>query len=154
MKKAYRVLAGLIAVLVVVQAAAVAYGAFAVDHLIDKAKDHHGNTITNASHVLDGGAGYAVHGLVGEMVIPVLALLLLAVSFRAQVPGGVKWALFVVADVIVQVVLGVAAHSAAALGWLHGPNALVLFALAGYTGRRSAVVGSAHPAAAAPPALP
>src|SRR5580693_7068617 len=110
MKQAYRVLAGLIAVLVVVQAASVAYGAFAVDHLIDKAKHHHGNTIMNASSVLDGGAGYSLHGLLGTMVIPVVALLLLAVSFRAQVPGGVKWALFVVADVAVQVVLGVAAH--------------------------------------------
>jgi hypothetical protein len=137
MKNAYRILADLIAVLVVVQAAAVAYGAFNVDKVIDKAKDH-GNTITDASSRLDGGAGYGLHGLVGTMVIPVLALALLVVSFMAHVPDGVKWATFVLLDVIVQVVLGYAAHSVPALGWLHGPNALVLFALAAYTARRSA----------------
>jgi hypothetical protein len=137
MKNAYRILADLIAVLVVVQAAAVAYGAFNVDKVIDKAKDH-GNTITDASSRLDGGAGYGLHGLVGTMVIPVLALALLVVSFMAHVPDGVKWATFVLLDVIVQVVLGYAAHSVPAFGWLHGPNALVLFALAAYTARRSA----------------
>jgi hypothetical protein len=36
MKKAYRVLARLIAALVVVQAAAIAYGAFAIDKVIEK----------------------------------------------------------------------------------------------------------------------
>lgn len=68
--------------------------------------------------MLDGGAGYSLHGLLGTIIVPVVALLLLAVSFRARVPGGVKWA---------------------------------LFALAGYTGRRSAVAGSGHPAVGAPP---
>jgi len=140
MTKAYRLFAGLIAVLVVVQAAAVAYGAFSIDHKIDHAHDHAGNTITNVSKTLDGGAGYGVHAVVGQMIIPLVALLLIAVSFRAGVPDGRKWATFVLLDVIVQVALGMGAHSAAWLGWLHGPNALVLFALAGYTGRRAATV--------------
>lgn len=151
MRPAYRILAGLIALLVVVQAAAVAYGAFEIDKMIDNAKDH-GNTISNASSQLDGGAGYGLHGLLGTMVIPVLALALLAVSFMANIPNGVKWAAFVVLDVIVQIVLGFAAHAVAAFGWLHGPNALILFALAGYAARRSAspqpATASAKPAPA------
>jgi hypothetical protein len=144
MRQAYRVLAGLIAVLVVLQAATIAYGSFAVDNVIDKAKDH-GNVVTDASSKLDGGAGYGLHGLLGTMIIPVIALILLVVSFLAHVPQGVKWASFVLADVIVQVVLGFAAHAVAAFGWLHGPNALVLFALAGYTARRSVITKSQTP---------
>jgi hypothetical protein len=151
MRKAYRILSGLIAVLVVVQAAAVAYGAFDIDKVIDKAKDH-GDTITNASSTLDGGAGYGLHGLLGTTVIPVVALALLVVSFMAHVPDGVKWAVFVVLDVIMQVALGVAAHAAAALGWLHGLNALILFALAGYAARRSATVQPATVTATTAPA--
>ncbi len=152
MKQAYRILAGLIAVGVLVQAAAVAYGAFSIDKAIDKAKDHAGNTIMHASDKLDGGAGYSVHGFVGMTVIPALALILFVVAFFAHVPDGVKWAGFVLLDVIVQVVLGLASHSVAGLGWLHGPNALVLFALAGYTGRRSALAVSAAPPAPPAPA--
>jgi hypothetical protein len=142
MRQAYRILAGLIAGLVVVQAAAIAYGSFAVNKVIDKVKDH-GNVVTDASSQLDGGVGYGLHGLLGTTIIPVIALILLVVSFPAHLPQGVKWASFVAADVIVQVVLGFAAHSVAAFGWLHGPNALVLSALAGYTARRS-VITNAH----------
>lgn len=146
MNKAYRVLARLIAALVVVQAAAIAYGAFAVQNVIDKAKDH-GNTIADASSKLDGGAGYGLHALIGTLVIPLAAIILFAMSFAADVPDGVKWAGFILLDVVVQVALGLAAHGAAALGWFHGPNALVLFALAIYAARRSTTVPVAAPGA-------
>jgi len=138
MKKAYQVLARLIAALVVVQAAAIAYGAFAIDKVIDKADDH-GNTITDASSKLDGGAGYGIHGLLGILVVPVVAIILFVIAFMAHVPDGVKWAGFILLDVVVQVVLGIAAHGVAALGWLHGPNALLLFALSIYAARRATV---------------
>jgi hypothetical protein len=135
MKKAYRNLAGLIAALVAVQAAAIAYGAFAIDKVIDKAKNH-GNTITDASSKLDGGAGYGIHALIGMLVIPVVALVLFGIAFGALVPDGVKWAGFILLDVVVQVVLGIAAHAVAAIEWLHGPNALLLFVLGVYAARR------------------
>lgn len=147
MKKAYRILARLIAALVVLQAAAIAYGAFAIDKVIDKAKDH-GNTISDASSKLDGGAGYGLHALIGTLVIPLAAIILFIVAFMAHLPDGVKWAGFILLDVVVQVALGLAAHGAAALGWFHGPNALVLFSLAVYTARRVAVAPSAEPAPA------
>jgi hypothetical protein len=151
MKKAYRVLARLIAALVVVQAAAIAYGAFAIDKVVDKAKDH-GDTIADASTKLDGGAGYGVHGLVGMLVIPLVAIILFVVAFMANIPDGVKWAGFILLDVVVQVVLGLAAHSVAALGWLHGPNALVLFVLAIYAARRVAADPASGSVAASAPA--
>jgi hypothetical protein len=139
--KAYRILADAIAILVVVQAAAIAYGAFAIDHVIDHAKDHTGDTISNASSKLDGGAGYSIHSVVGTMVIPTVAIVLFVIAFFAQVPSGAKWAGYVLLDVVVQVVLGFAAHSVPALGWLHGPNAIVLFALALFAARRAANLG-------------
>jgi hypothetical protein len=151
MKKAYRVLARLIAALVVVQAAAIAYGAFAIDKVVEKVKDH-GDTISNASSKLNGGAGYGLHALIGTLIIPLAAIILFVVAFGAHIPDGVKWAGFILLDVVVQVVLGLAAHGAAALGWFHGPNALVLFSLAIYTARRVAATPAAEPAAAGVPA--
>lgn len=138
MRSAYRLLAGLIALLVVVQAAAIAYGAFAIDKVIDKAKDH-GDTVRRVSSTLDGGAGFGLHGVLGTMAIPLVTVALFVVAFIAHVPDGKKWAGFVLLDVAVQLTLGFVAHSVPALGWLHGLNALVLFALAGYAARRSAV---------------
>ena len=57
-------------------------------------------------------------------------------SFFAKVPGGIKWALFVFLATVVQVALGLFAHSIAGLGWLHGLNALILFGLAVSAGMR------------------
>ena len=48
----------------------------------------------------DGNIGHTLHGQFGMMVIPILALLLLIVSFFAHVPGGIKWALYVVGLVV------------------------------------------------------
>ena len=70
------------------------------------------------------------------MVVPIIVLLFLISSFFAKVPGGVKWALFVFLAALVQVALGLFAHSIAGLGWLHGLNALILFGLAVSAGLR------------------
>jgi hypothetical protein len=70
------------------------------------------------------------------MIIPIIVLLFLISSFFAKVPGGVKWALFVFLATLVQVALGLFAHSVAGLGWLHGLNALILFGLAVSAGAR------------------
>ena len=71
-----------------------------------------------------------MHITVGYFVIPIIALLLLIISFFAKVPGGVRWALFVFVTVIVQTLLAGFAHAVAGIGWLHGMVALVLFGLA------------------------
>ena len=74
--------------------------------------------------------GMLVHGIGGIMVLPIIALLFLISSFFAKVPGGIKWALIVFGVTVVQVALGLFAHSMAGLGWLHGANAFILFGLA------------------------
>jgi heme A synthase len=72
----------------------------------------------------------------GFFVIPALALLLVIVSFFTKVRGAIRWAVVVFVLVIVQTQLGGLGHDFPLVGALHGLNALVLFAVALYTGRR------------------
>jgi hypothetical protein len=123
MRSTYRNLAWLIAALVVVQAASIAYATFAISHAVDD-----GHTINKDSNV--GDAGFGVHGINGMMLIPLLAIILFAISFRAPVTDGRKWAGWVLLAVVVQVALGFASHGVPALGWLHGANAVVVLAAA------------------------
>lgn len=134
MRKAYRILADIIAVGVVVQSMAMVWAIAGLFHWIDSG----GGSLDSA--VLDswdddppdfqGAVGFMIHGMVGTMVIPVIALALLIVAFFAHVPGAVKWAGVVVVSVIVQVVAGMAGFDAPWLGLVHGLNAFVLFAAA------------------------
>jgi hypothetical protein len=132
MRGVYRFFAGLIALEVLVQAAAIAYGVFGLFNWIDEGKGHVVDKAAadNESLSFHGVGGFAVHGINGTMIIPILALLFLIVSFFAKVPGGVKWAALTFLFVVIQVLLGMFAHSVAALGILHGPNAIVVFGLA------------------------
>jgi hypothetical protein len=142
MRAAYRVLAWLIALEVVLQAAAMVYAVAGLGIWVDQ-----------DAGVLDKAAfeseeslfpemiGFFIHGINGMMVIPLLALIFLIVSFFAKVPGGVKWAGFVFVAVVVQVTLGMFGHEAAIFGLLHGANALLLFSLAALAGRRVSLRG-------------
>ena len=127
MRSTYRILAHLVALGVVVQAAAVAFGAFGVWNDVDA-----GLLIDNN---YEGNAGLAIHSIVGLMVMPALGLLLLITSFFAKVPGGVKWGALVFLAIVVQFLLGGFAFELPALGALHGINALIIFALAIVAGR-------------------
>jgi hypothetical protein len=124
-KQTYRVFAGLVAFGVLVQAGAVAFGWF--------------DAITGLENGLvidqnfEGNAGLTLHGIVGFMVMPALALILLVVSFLAakQVPGAVKWGGIVFGLTLLQVGLAILAFAVASvIGALHGLNALLLFAAA------------------------
>ena len=134
MKNVYRVLAFLVAAGVMVQAAAIAFGMFGMIKWIEN-----GGTLdksTELTPAIGGYAGFSLHATAGIMVVPAIALLFLISSFFAKVPGGIKWALFVFLATVVQVALGLFAHSLAGLGWLHGLNALILFGLAVSAGMR------------------
>ena len=136
MKSVYRVLAYVIAAEVVIQAAAVAFAAFGLFKWVED-----GGTLTKASiedesTTFTGVVGFMVHGINGTMLIPLIALVFMIVSFFAKIPGGVKWAGFVLLAVVVQVLLGMFAHELPSLGILHGANALVLFGLAVMAGKR------------------
>jgi heme A synthase len=120
-KQTYRVLASLIALGVLVQAAAVAYGWFQV------ISDVEGGAVFDEN--AEFNLGHLVHLYGGLYAIPVLGLLLLIVSFLAAktVPGARKWGGIVFGLIVLQVALAIFAFAALpAIGALHGLNALFL----------------------------
>ena len=124
MKQTYRVVSGLIALGVVVQAAAIAFGWFDVLHRLDNGAVLDKNFQDNA--------GLAVHGVNGMYVIPLLGLVLLIVSFvaGASVPEGRKWAGIVFGLIVLQVALAFVSFGAPVVGTLHGLNALAVLGTA------------------------
>ena len=134
MRKAYQVVAWLIAGLVAVQAAMVAFFGSGESKYID------GGGVIDRAMVESAQSsgelpfpeviGALIHGVNGGMVIPVVALALLGVSFGTKIPGARKWAGVVVGLVALQVTLGYSQGGVPALGLLHGTNAMLLFAAA------------------------
>lgn len=135
MRSTYRVIALLICLGVVVQAAAVAFGWFDV---INDLED--GAVLSKDSeHKL----GHDIHGLVGMNVMPLLGLVLLVSSFFTKVKGASKWAGVVLLAIVLQVVMAIISFSAPAVGLLHGLNAFVIFGLALMTARRVSALPAA-----------
>lgn len=138
MRRTYHVLAYLIAALVVVQAMMMATAVAGLDHWIED-----GATVNK--HVLDkdpsftGSFGFPVHAINGEMLIPLIALILLVISFFAKVASGTRWALYILGLIVLQVVLGVSQGDVPLLGLLHGLNAFLLFFVAVLAARRAKV---------------
>lgn len=129
MRSVYKFLGYAISVLVAVQAAAIAVALFGLTKWVDDGGTLNSAAMESGEQLFGEEWGFMVHGIGGEMLIPLVALVLLIVSFFAKVPGGVKWAAFIVVDVILQVAFAFIAFGAPAVGVLHGLNALVLFGL-------------------------
>jgi hypothetical protein len=152
MRSAYRWLAAIIALEVAVQAAAIAFAIFGMSKWIEDGGVLNKQVMeSDQSAGFSGESGFMIHGINGEMLIPLLAIILLIVSFFAKVPGGVKWAGYVLLAVVVQVLLGMFAHGVPGLGALHGLNALILFTVAVVASRRAkaAAASQAEPQAEA-----
>ncbi|MGW5240480.1 DUF6220 domain-containing protein [Monashia sp. NPDC004114] len=147
MRKTYIVLAWIIAGGVFVQAAAIAFGfggmaGFVQDGgVVDKALVE-SQTASNFT----GELGFVVHGIVGGMVIPAAALLLLVVSFFVRTPRARTWAAVLFGLVVVQAMLGYSIVDVPYLGLLHGANALALLLIAVHAARRARVAGAVEAA--------
>jgi hypothetical protein len=128
MRTAYRVLAFVIAAEVVVQAATIAYALFGLDLLIDGGGVLNKATMESADFT--GGGGLALHGINGEIVFPLLVIVLLVLAFFAKVPKGVMWAGVALGLTVLQILLGMFGHALPFLGVLHGANALLIFGVA------------------------
>jgi len=142
-KQTYRVVSGLIALGVLVQAAAIAFGWFGAIHELDN------GLVIDENY--EGNAGHVLHGINGMYLMPLLGLILLIVSFFAakQVPGARKWAGIVFGLIVLQVVLAFVAFGAPIVGALHGINALAIIgsairasSLTGAPARRAGGTGS------------
>ena len=140
MKTAYRVFAYLIALEVMVQAAMIAFAVFGLGKWIEDGGVLDKAAMEEGSAEFTGVIGFMIHGINGQMVIPLLALILLVLSFFAKIPGGAKWAGFILLAIVVQVLLGMFAHGVPYLGILHGLNALVVFGLARRAAKRVGTV--------------
>lgn len=131
MRATYRVMAFLIVGLVMVQAAAIVFADFGFNEWIDQGGVLDKATMEAAMESGEipfaGVYGYIIHGLAGQFLIPLVALVLL-VSFFAKVPKGVLLAGIVFGLIVFQVIL--ALSGIPALGALHGINALAIFAMA------------------------
>ncbi len=141
----YRILAALVALEVVVQAAAMAYGMSGLGHWVyDEGHVATKATFEEGGEHYTGAGAFALHGLNGALLIPILALvfLLVAVLTRKSVPGGLRWAAIVVGLVALQVFLGFMTLEHYRLGALHGANALALFGAASYAAVRRPVASS------------
>lgn len=128
--KAYRVLAQIIAGLVVVQAALVAFGWFDVLSSVDG-----GEAFTEDS---DFPAGLIGHAIVGMTLMPLLGLVLLITSFFTKTAGASKRAGLVLGAIVLQVVLAFVGFGVPFVGLLHGLNAFVVLGVAVYASRLTA----------------
>jgi hypothetical protein len=147
MRTAYKVLAYLVAAEVAVQAMVMVWAIAGLGKWVDSGGVFDKSVIEGSA---ESGAmpfpevlGILVHGINGIFVIPGLALALLIVSFFSKVRGAIKWALIVFALVVVQGQLGFLGHDFPLGGALHGLNAMALFGVALYAGRRLRTVAEA-----------
>jgi hypothetical protein len=136
MRTVYKVLAYLVAAEVAVQATVIVWAIAGLGKWVDG-----GGVFDKAVMESDGTpfpevAGIIVHGINGLFVVPALALLLLIVSFFTKVRGAIKWAVILFVLVMVQQQLGFFGHDFPLAGALHGLNALAVFGVALYAGRR------------------
>lgn len=151
MRKTYRFLANAIAALVVVQAGAIAWAFFGLANEIDK----NGLVVNKACLESEGCGdftaewGFAIHMFFnGTVLIPLVALILLVVSFFAKVPGGVKYAAGIFGLIVLQVIVlpMLSREVGSGFGALHGVNALVLMGVAIMAGQRARTAVATTPA--------
>jgi hypothetical protein len=146
-KATYRVLAGLTCLLVLVQAAAIAFGTFGILSFVDDGGDYT-KSIADERSADTGGIGQNIHSF-GAMALALVAIVLLIVSFFAKIDGGVKWAGIVFLAVLLQWIFAIVAFSAPVVGLLHGLNAFVIFGVgmsAMQNAKRSEAAATAAPA--------
>jgi hypothetical protein len=154
MRTTYRVLAGAIALLVVIQAAMIAYAIGGVFSWIDA-----GNTLDKSvvegwednPPDFEGSIGSFFHFfIIGTILIPLLGLILLIVSFFAKVPRGPLLAAVVFLTIVVQYLLGTfgASTSTPLLSLFHGLNAFIVFGAAVTAATAAKNAGAAQPSPA------
>lgn len=117
MRTAYKVVAHIIAAAVVVQAALIAWTLFGFIPGFEEGTVPSGPPFSAM-----------LHGSIGMYAAPVLALALVVIALLGH--AGLKWALWLVAAVVVQIALAFIAFGAPWVGVLHGLNAFTIMALA------------------------
>lgn len=156
--KFYRVMSYTIAVLVVVQMAAIAWAFFGLGNWVRE-----DGGVVNKAYLESGGEelaftaewGFFLHMfIVGLVLIPLSSLILLITSFFAKVPRGIAMAATLFGLVVLQVIVlpMLSRELGSGFGALHGLNAVVLLGLALFAARQAVPARAAATTAA--PAAP
>jgi hypothetical protein len=138
MRKVYIGIAWLLAAMVLVQAGAIALGFGGMMHfvseggVVDKAL-----TESRTASNFTGEVGFSIHGLVGGLVMPIAALLLVVMSWFTKVRGATWWAVGLFVLIVVQGSLGYTIKDVPFIGAVHGANALAVFVVAVVCARRA-----------------
>ncbi|MES1246658.1 MAG: hypothetical protein ABUS54_03165 [Actinomycetota bacterium] len=119
MRTAFRIVASLTSLSVIVQVGLAGYGAF---NAIDKADSDHSITKKQIEN------GFDPHGVVGTIV---LALMVILVLVALVAKHGTRVAAILLVLGIVQMLLAWGGTSQAWVGFLHGVNALAIAGIAG-----------------------
>jgi hypothetical protein len=152
--KAYRFLAYAIAVLVVVQAGAIAWGFFGVTNFVTDGgviDEEFLDCTEDCESIGAADAAFAIHMFFnGLVLIPLCSLILLIVSFFAKVPKGVTLAATMLVLVILQVLVlpALSREVGSGFGALHGLNAMAMLGLAIHAGMRASAPALASQSAA------
>jgi hypothetical protein len=137
MRSAYRGLNYLIAALVLVQAAAIAYAIAGLGHWVEEDGGVLDKALIDSDDADFGGVGgFMIHGINGTMIIPLIVLIALIIAFFTKIPGAVKRSAIIVGLVVLQVFLGIFSHELPAAIMLHALNAFAIFALAALNAHR------------------
>lgn len=137
MRTLYTGLAWTVAGAVVVQAAAIAFAFGGMLNLVSEGGVVDKALLESFQAAGVGEVGFLIHGVVGGVVIPLVALVLLVVSFFVRVRGARLWAAIAFGLVALQVTLGFSITDLPYLGLIHGANALAIVAAATIAALRS-----------------
>ena len=141
MRKAYRILAYAISVEVVIQAMAIALAIAGLGKWIEDGATVNKKVLDDEPS-FNGSIGFPIHFLNGEMLIPLIAIALLVVSFKAGIPGGSRWAGYIIGLIAIQVALGLTADEVPWLITLHALNAFAILGMSLMAARRAEAVGA------------
>ena len=128
MRQAFKILTSLLFLAVVVQVGFAGYGAF---NAIDKAD--HGKTVTKKT--IENG--FDPHGVVGTIVLVLMLLLVLSAALGRLGSLYAKWTTGLVVLGVLQVLFAYLGTKSAPFGFLHGINALAIYALAAMLAHRA-----------------
>ncbi|HUR12898.1 MAG TPA: hypothetical protein VM097_00245 [Mycobacteriales bacterium] len=141
MRKAHQVLAYLLAAEVVIQAMAIAYALAGLGYwVMEEGGVLTKQLIDDEDLTFQGVGGFAIHGMNGMMIIPLLGIVFLVVSLLAnkQVPGAAKRGGIIFGLLALQVFLGLTSHSAVLLAPLHALNGFGIFTMCVVAARKAA----------------
>ena len=132
----YLVLALVVAAEVVIQAVVMVWAISGLGVWVSRGGVLDSSVMESEATAFPEIVGLIVHGVNGTFVVPIIALVLLIISFFTKAKGAIRWAAILFGLVVLQGQLGFLGHEFPISGALHGLNALITFTVALYLATR------------------